>query len=117
LAQIADEMKMESASIAFLTFKGKPLVHSMSVAQLANGDLIEVIVKSNVDRQRKSRGKCKSCICVSYSRPQKGNDCDYCKDPVLHHEEIQIPRYIYVKTLTGLTIALEVDSDDDDVEN
>jgi hypothetical protein len=80
-------MKMDSKNIASVNFKGKALINSSSVAQLNNGDELDVRIKGNVDRHRRIRGRCKSCKCDEYSRPSKGNDCDYCKHGPTQHKE------------------------------
>eukprot|EP00475_Leptophrys_vorax_P040760 TRINITY_DN7613_c0_g1_i4.p1 TRINITY_DN7613_c0_g1~~TRINITY_DN7613_c0_g1_i4.p1 ORF type:complete len:311 (-),score=74.24 TRINITY_DN7613_c0_g1_i4:481-1413(-) len=86
--RIGEETKLDSSFIAFVNFKGKQIISDNNVAQLINGDVLEVSVKAHVDRQRRPRGKCQTCDCLSYNRPSRGNDCDYCKDPVKDHQQL-----------------------------
>jgi hypothetical protein len=86
LKKTSEEMKIDPSLIYCVEFKGKQLMNDASVAQLKQGDVLEVKIKTSVDRQKKVRGKCTKCDCVSYARPKEGNDCDYCKDAVVHHE-------------------------------
>jgi hypothetical protein len=84
---IGDEMKMQEGCIEHVMFQGRPILNSASVAQLETGDQLQVRIKSNVDKQRKLRGKCNSCAeCERYYRPEIGNNCDYCVHPVVHHQ-------------------------------
>jgi hypothetical protein len=50
---IANAMKLQPTKLSAISFKGRHLMHSANVAQLVNGDELEVKVKGNIDKQGK----------------------------------------------------------------